>query len=425
MVLNAFRHHRVLRFGDFVKVNICLMCSTPFGITGCYAPAFSAASHLRRCAQRLSASQGATHSRRVWSDLQQQVLNAFRHHRVLRREPGTDRERQYTVCSTPFGITGCYAWDWVPLQEILLGAQRLSASQGATPATISNGFSLIRCAQRLSASQGATRSGRKPHNANCPGCSTPFGITGCYAVLMSPTRVIKYKCSTPFGITGCYAVLMSPTRVIKYKCSTPFGITGCYAGSRCGSFTGPFLVLNAFRHHRVLRPESSTTSTSVTGAQRLSASQGATPHRPDDRSLPNMCSTPFGITGCYAFRVYIIEMTGRKCSTPFGITGCYAGAIPAWMRSLSCAQRLSASQGATLAHLLSRVEARRGCSTPFGITGCYARELRRQCAVAGCSTPFGITGCYAKTRSAWVRIHLGAQRLSASQGATQPDNPFW
>ena len=318
MVLNAFRHHRVLRFGDFVKVNICLMCSTPFGITGCYAPAFSAASHLRRCAQRLSASQGATHSRRVWSDLQQQVLNAFRHHRVLRREPGTDRERQYTVCSTPFGITGCYAWDWVPLQEILLGAQRLSASQGATPATISNGFSLIRCAQRLSASQGATRSGRKPHNR----------------VLRLPALVNGPGCSTPFGITGCYAVLMSPTRVIKYKCSTPFGITGCYAGSRCGSFTGPFLVLNAFRHHRVLRiPPAQRLSASqgahhVPSAQRLSASQGAT-----RGSRCGSFTGPFLVLN--AFRHHrVLRPEGRWvvnhihvghwCSTPFGITGCYA-----------------------------------------------------------------------------------------------------
>ena len=60
------------------------------------------------------------------------------------------------------------------------------------------------------------------------------------------------------------------------RCSTPFGITGCYAD---GLFDQRllFVVLNAFRHHRVLRDIL----------------------LPMDE--PNWeCSTPFGITGCYA-----------------------------------------------------------------------------------------------------------------------------
>ena len=39
----------------------------------------------------------------------QQVLNAFRHHRVLRQR-GPDGEPLLDMCSTPFGIIGCYAF---------------------------------------------------------------------------------------------------------------------------------------------------------------------------------------------------------------------------------------------------------------------------------------------------------------------------
>ena len=132
-VLNAFRHHRVLRrrrpSGGRARLNRAQRLSASQGATR-ITPA---APRSRVCrAQRLSASQGATPRRqgrppggrdvlnafrhhRVlrqgWCDChpnRYRVLNAFRHHRVLRlRRPQTGEGGE--VCSTPFGITGCYA----------------------------------------------------------------------------------------------------------------------------------------------------------------------------------------------------------------------------------------------------------------------------------------------------------------------------
>ena len=61
-------------------------------------------------------------------------------------------------------------------------------------------------------------------------------------------------------------------------------------------------VLNAFRHHRVLRENSVILYD----------------------AHDNPCSTPFGITGCYASKWMNREAKALECSTPFGITGCYA-----------------------------------------------------------------------------------------------------
>ena len=229
------------------------------------------------------------------------------------------------LCSTPFGITGCFAASRSETGCWPQCAQRLSASQGVTlrniPGWVLRTLKLLLVAgvllvpQRLSASQGV-----RPFLL----CSTPFGITGCFAWVVLTADRDPHVCSTPFGITGCYAKIRlfstTPTttraqrlsasqgvtlldhcnlcsridvlnafrhhRVLRIgrsswtpegiECSTPFGITGCYA--RRGGDNSPLItVLNAFRHHRVLRH-----------------------HTPIDPFLYIRCSTPFGITGCYA-----------------------------------------------------------------------------------------------------------------------------
>ena len=298
-------------------------------------------------AQRLSASQGATHSRHpvLGGNL---VLNAFRHHRVLRAASWADFS-SVSGCSTPFGITGCYALVTRPPFSVISSAQRLSASQGAT---LSGGawYGRRPCrAQRLSASQGATRRGEasrgprqdvlnafrhhrvlRVEGTSGPQlgqtCSTPFGITGCYATTCSAkmsTLSCAQRLSASQGATHNSVVMVC----LQWVCSTPFGITGCYADPREGDSGGPDYVLNAFRHHRVLRPE-----------------------RERDYEQGLECSTPFGITGCYAKPSAIASNSAATCSTPFGITGCYAGG----------------------ARYLQPFHP--GCSTPFGITGCYAEK---------------------------------------------------
>ena len=108
-VLNAFRHHRVLR-GSSQSIQSCCRCrcSTPFGIIGCYARC----PVLRHRAQQLCSTPfgiigcyAAIVSLQGFKDL---VLNAFRHHRVLRQIWPSYKIRSWW-CSTPFGIIGCYA----------------------------------------------------------------------------------------------------------------------------------------------------------------------------------------------------------------------------------------------------------------------------------------------------------------------------
>ena len=230
-VLNAFRHHRVLRQDQVGLGHAALGSTWVLNAFRHHRVLRNPTIHFGRpkfpCAQRLSASQGATPaSAASWVlGLGDGVLNAFRHHRVL---------------------TGAKSKaEAVP--------QRLSASQGAKP----------KGAQRLSASQGATP-GRVLNEVESvepgPKCSTPFGITGCYA-----TERRKWMLNA-FGITGC-----STNRLQRLSASqaTP------------GREVESQGVLNAFRHHRVLRRSRGSSSTSP--------SQGAT-----------QCSTPFGITGCYA-----------------------------------------------------------------------------------------------------------------------------
>ena len=227
------------------------------------------------CAQRLSASQGATHTTHRSLRTLSNVLNAFRHHRVLRAGMKLHR--------TANG-----------------GAQRLSASQGATPRSTRFTCCWFPSAQRLSASQGATPTWRWAGPSDRAWCSTPFGITGCYARRRPDGRSGLYRVLNAFRHHRVLRAAATEEDEMEQTCSTPFGITGCYAKLR-----------------------------EVVVAQRV------------------VCSTPFGITGCYAKLREVVVAQRVVCSTPFGITGCYAGLLSSHGHPLRSAQRLSASQGAT------------------------------------------------------------------------------
>ena len=275
-MLNAFRHHRVLRNRSQLRKRWAEECSTPFGITGCYA------------------------RQRIRSLFNCLVLNAFRHHRVLR---------------------SCSWTCWPPI----ICAQRLSASQGATHPLGRSLSSVPWCAQRLSASQGATPVLAHAEGRDFGMCSTPFGITGCYAhgglvdlgeveLVLNAFRHHRVLRAMIYGYllwiigvlnafrhhrvlrrqrwrmrrprTRCAQRLSASQGATQepyrdpfgnWTCSTPFGITGCYAQGIGGKASIEFIVLNAFRHHRVLRTSYLLlTRCCIVGAQRLSASQGAT-----------------------------------------------------------------------------------------------------------------------------------------------------
>ena len=202
---------------------------------------------------------------------------------------------------------------------VVYGAQRLSASKItalslALPTTIA-----ATCAQRLSASKITALGGADCRGTPIPSCSTPFGI--------------KDYCTNPRPFDR-------PTH----------------------------LVLNAFRHQRLLhahdyprrfaivgsaqrlsaskitaRTSTSKRTAKLLGAQRLSASKIT--------ALPPPCRKPSSLLVLNAFRHQRLlhEATGqvaivdRRCSTPFGIKDYCTPVIPCFPSGLCV------------------------CSTPFGI----------------------------------------------------------
>ena len=152
VVLNAFRHHRLLRASARWGRRRVLPCSTPFGITDYCAQNPVLARTLGFGAQRLSASQIIAHTRKGPKTQFCKVLNAFRHHRLLRLGDGP-WPLLISMCSTPFGITDYCATLSGAISALGNGAQRLSASQIIAPDI----------AQR--------------EVVHIEQCSTPFGIT--------------------------------------------------------------------------------------------------------------------------------------------------------------------------------------------------------------------------------------------------------
>ena len=153
------------------------MCSTPFDITDYCALLVCHFDRSQMRAQRLSASQII--ARDYHRDLQpvDEVLNAFRHHRLLRAVEKGVTLKEY-MCSTPFGITDYCA-----------------------------GFS--------------PNSWTEFHR-----CSTPFGITDYCAALLLISSFREETCSTPFGITDyCAGTGSERSDQWDEMCSTPFGIT--------------------------------------------------------------------------------------------------------------------------------------------------------------------------------------------------------
>ena len=276
------------------------MCSTPFGITGCYAwdPVYIAKRQLF-------------------------VLNAFRHHRVLR--PYIDRRIEIKVaqCSTPFGITGCYALDGAGrVGDVVECAQRLSASQGATPSSAVGSLSVLG-AQRLSASQGAT--------------------------LWSTWRPARW-CSRAQRLSASQGATQQPRRFrVRFAvCAQRLSASQGATHLNHDVILGDLNVLNAFRHHRVLRGNHHERAGNQLRAQRLSASQGATrqgranggrtehvlnafrhhrvlrPHRRSARSSSKVVLNAFRHHRVLRSRTVFASRARLVCSTPFGITGCYA-----------------------------------------------------------------------------------------------------
>ena len=319
------------------------------------------------------------------------------------------------LCSTPFGITAVLTRTCRPPPGRRCCAQRLSASQrcshtwgvgvrlsplvlnafrhhsGAHPPSLCSPPCPQCRAQRLSASQRCSLVFQTSRSASGSKCSTPFGIT---AVLTRRSRDPPKRCS-------CAQRLSASQRCSLHRAH----------GARLSGY-----VLNAFRHH--------------SGAHSASSR---------DRSGLFSCSTPFGITAVLTTPPAATGPSTEMCSTPFGITAVLTKPSRGHPATLTCAQRLSASQrcsrgGLRLrqgipavlnafrhhsgAHAMAQMHAGQPveCSTPFGITavltigpldstksylvvlnafrhhsGAHSADAMVAFRVLLCSTPFGIT----------------------------------
>jgi len=81
-------------------------------------------------------------------------------------------------------------------------------------------------------------------------CSTPFGISDPFTHEWFPKCYRYFECSTPFGISDPFTYRRRVPLNLKAMCSTPFGISDPFTDNcpTAGTKTGP--VLNAFRHLR-------------------------------------------------------------------------------------------------------------------------------------------------------------------------------
>ncbi len=150
-------------------------------------------------------------------------------------------------------------------------------------------------------------------------------------------------------------------------------------------------VLNAFRHHGILHPNTDRAN-----------------------GMLLLCSTPFGIMGFF---------TSINCWAAAARSGAQRLSA-SWDSSLwssglrlsreGCAQRLSASWDSSRAVLSAGGSgggsAQRLSASWDSSPAAVVRHVWRQ----GCSTPFGIMGFFTGQRQKNIRLYLGAQRLSAS-----------
>ena len=143
------------------------------------------------------------------------------------------------------------------------------------------------CAQRLSASQVATRIVQVHLRVVQKWCSTPFGITGCYALELAGNHHAVLLVLNAFRH---HRLLRDEIRLLLPAVVYVLNAFRHHRLLRCAGAAGHFLwhVLNAFRHHRLLRDKRRHSST-----------------------FWIWCSTPFGITGCYAYDERNAKPTGR------------------------------------------------------------------------------------------------------------------
>ena len=297
------------------------------------------------------------------------------------------------------------------------------------------------CAQRLSASKVTAQALAIQPCHYLPQCSTPFGIKGyCARIAHRKDLTDPVSCSTPFGIKG-YCAFRSLTHCVR----DPL-VLNAFRHQRLLRHTanrlGPLaeLVLNAFRHQRLLRRAWPAHRATLRCAQRLSASKVTAHYQPHPVTGSKVCSTPFGIKGYCAGvrarpycngsavlnafrhqRLLRLRLPGCMrlycwCSTPFGIKGYCASNISAISLKLISVLNAFRHQRLLRPWKIGAYEPINLCSTPFGIKGYCASVSRWRAATALSAQRLSASKVTALGRSPHRSSNTtGAQRLSASK----------
>ena len=189
------------------------------------------------------------------------MLNAFRHHRLLRGVRALELSDYFFVLSAATRI----------FSHGVLNAFRHHRLLRETP----------------------------PRPLPCPACAQRLSASQIIAHAVDGEILIGGRCSTPFGITDYCA--RRPRRRSLVVCIRAQRLSASQIiappGAQRDLVRRP-IVLNAFRHHRLLRKSGTAVSPTET----------------------DQCSTPFGITDYCAFPEAHLVADQCRCSTPFGIT---------------------------------------------------------------------------------------------------------
>jgi hypothetical protein len=329
-VLNAFRHQRLLHLvaqlprlagesrAQRLPASEALApagagadgwpcwCSTPSGIRGSCTRSIGRIYGGSSCAQRLPASEALAPHSQIQADPGQdgcstpsgirgsctqtplqpytfsyRVLNAFRHQRLLHPLLRV-LHFAHVVCSTPSGIRG-----------------------SCTVRVPDNSATAFRCSTPSGIRGSCTPAGGR-FSSRFASCSTPSGIRGsCTPILSSaglgsqrrvlnafrhqrllhpPVGLVQTrtepKCAQrlPASEALALALISQPLSIFAFWCSTPSGIRGSCTSLCGGEVVQLLMVLNAFRHQRLLHHQFPAGSKSHYG-----------------------CSTPSGIRGSCTF----------------------------------------------------------------------------------------------------------------------------
>ncbi len=354
----------------------------------------------------------------IWIPSDPAVLNALRHQRFGTLGSGLNAKTGSPSC-----------------------AQRLTASEVWHRAIALSEWQVPKCSTPYGIRGLAPEDRDQRVIAGIPGCSTPYGIRGLarseintamnnfklrvlnalrhqrFGTRSGPnfSRLVR-MCSTPYGIRGlarasALQVPMGWARVLNALRHQRFG-----TAKKNNRLTPNDCVLNALRHQRFGTACCFTLADSLTGAQRLTASEVW--HRTFRTESTSAAASAQRLTASEVWHAgrYRAVHAGYSCSTPYGIRG-----LARLARRTTGTERSSCStpygiRGLALTADNPAFSPLTKCSTPYGIRGLALSKGALTGSHFGlCSTPYGIRGLARLAFLLSPPSYSGAQRLTASE----------